>query len=93
MGPFAGDHRWLMRRVRLRGAARTCTLLFLCGPAGWVAESDLISWVEHSNSYVYRRDILVRTHKRPLIEYDDAVVAPISPHSGSSTSKSGWLRT
>jgi hypothetical protein len=62
------------RRVLVPGLSmKDQTLLFLYGPAGWVAESDLISWVEHSNIYVYRRDILVKMHKERLIEYDDAV--------------------
>ena len=60
------------RRVLVPGLSmKDQTLLFLYGPAGWVAESDLISWVEHSNIYVYRRDILVKMHKERLIEYDD----------------------
>jgi hypothetical protein len=48
------------------------TLLLLYGPAGWVSEADLILSVEHSNVYVYRRDVLVKAHKDRLIEYDDA---------------------
>lgn len=56
------------------------TLLFLHGSTGPVAEADLVSWTEHSNPAVYRRDILRRAHKAKLIEYDaDARTAVISP--------------
>jgi len=56
------------------------TLLFLHGSAGPVAEADLISWTEHSNAAVYRRDILRRAHRAKLIEYDpEANTAVISP--------------
>jgi hypothetical protein len=36
-----------------------------------VKESDLVNWVEHSNSTVFRRDILLPSHKDRLIEYDE----------------------
>lgn len=56
------------------------TLLFLHGSAGQVAEADLVAWTEHSNSAVFRRDILRRAHKAKLLEYDpDAKTALISP--------------
>jgi hypothetical protein len=48
------------------------TLVLLYGHAGSVAESDLFSWVEHSNASVYRRDVLRKCHKEKLIEYDQA---------------------
>jgi hypothetical protein len=55
------------------------TLLLLYGPAGWVAEVDLVQDVEHSNPSVYRRDALVRAHRDRLIEYEAAVDAHIKP--------------
>lgn len=56
------------------------TLLFLHGSTGPVSEADLVSWTEHSNATIYRRDILRRAHKAKLIEYDaDAKTAVISP--------------
>lgn len=57
------------------------TLLLLHGSTGLVAEADLISWTEHSNPAVYRRDILRRAHKATLLEYDpDAKTVVISPN-------------
>ena len=69
------------RRVMSPGISmKDQTLLFLYGSSGWVAEADLVSWVEHSNIYVYRRDVLVRMHKDRLIEYeDDSRRAHITP--------------
>jgi len=46
------------------------TLALLYGCAGPVSEAELYRWVEHSNSAVFRRDILVKAHKAKLIEYD-----------------------
>jgi hypothetical protein len=59
---------------------RDGTLLLLHAANGPVAETDLVSWLEHSNSSVYRRDVLRRAHKARLIEYDaGAKTAEISP--------------
>ena len=33
-------------------------------------EADLVSWIEHSNASVYRRDVLRVAHKARLVEYD-----------------------
>ena len=46
------------------------TLVLLYQSAGPVKESDLLKWVEHSNSSVFRRDVLRKAHKEKLIEYD-----------------------
>jgi len=43
-------------------------LLYTC--VGPVKESDLVAWTEHSNSAVFRRDVLKKAHKAKLIEYD-----------------------
>lgn len=69
------------------------TLLLLHGSAGAVAVADLISWTEHSNPTVYRRDVLRRAHKATLIEYDaDAKTAVISP-VGVAYVEANLLRT
>jgi hypothetical protein len=34
-----------------------------------IAEADLMDWTEHSNSSVFRRDVLKRCHERKLVEY------------------------
>jgi hypothetical protein len=48
------------------------TLLLLYASNGAVSERDLVSWLEHSNASVYRRDVLRPAHKARLIEYDEA---------------------
>ena len=55
-------------------------LVLLYHSSGPVAEADLFSWVEHSNSSIYRRDVLKRAHKAKLLEYnDEARTVEISP--------------
>jgi hypothetical protein len=59
---------------------RDKTLLLLHATDGQVPESALVSWLEHSNASVYRRDILRKLHRARLIEYDaSARTAEISP--------------
>ncbi len=59
---------------------RDKTLLLLHATNGPVAESDLVSWLEHSNASVYRRDVLRKLHRERRIEYDAAArVAQLSP--------------
>lgn len=45
-----------------------------------VSETELFTWVEHSNLSVFRRDILKKAHKEKLIEYDpnkrNALISP-----------------
>lgn len=48
---------------------KTLLLLYSVYPES-VAEADLISWTEHSNASVYRRDVLKRCHSAKLVEYD-----------------------
>lgn len=56
------------------------TLLLLYDRRGAVTEGDLFRWVEHSNSSVYRRDILRRAHQAKLIEYSpEKGIVEISP--------------
>lgn len=47
------------------------TLVLLYSNPSWVAEGDLLSWVEHSNPSVFRDKILRPMHKSRLIEYDE----------------------
>jgi hypothetical protein len=57
------------------------TLLLLHAPDGPVEEPALVSWLEHSNASVYRRDVLRRLHRERLIEYNATVrTALISPN-------------
>lgn len=47
------------------------SLVLLYSVAAPVAEADLVTWTEHSNASVYRRDVLRRMHKQKLVEYDE----------------------
>ncbi len=49
---------------------RDKTLVLLHASDGAVSERELVSWVEHSNASVYRRDVLRKAHKARLVEYD-----------------------
>jgi hypothetical protein len=56
------------------------TLLVLSQVGKEVSETDLFSWVEHSNPSIFRRDILKRAHAQKLIEYNStAKTVRISP--------------
>jgi hypothetical protein len=56
------------------------TFLLLYASNGAVSERDLVSWLEHSNAGVYRRDILRPAHKARYVEYDqDAGTVQLSP--------------
>jgi hypothetical protein len=50
---------------------RDKTFLLLHQATGPVAESDLVSWIEHSNPSVYRRDVLRPAHRKRDVEYDE----------------------
>lgn len=55
-------------------------LLLLYHSRGPVKESDLVSWIEHSNAAVFRRDILKIAHGSRLLEYNQSdKTAEISP--------------
>jgi hypothetical protein len=63
-----GKRRVLDASLKMRDK----TLLLLHSESGPVSEKDLVSWLEHSNPAVYRRDILRREHRARRIEYDEA---------------------
>lgn len=48
------------------------TLIVLHRTSAGVSEGDLLSWVEHTNAAVYRRDVLKRLHNSRHLEYDSA---------------------
>jgi hypothetical protein len=59
---------------------RAKTLILLHASSGLVAEGDLVSWIEHSNASVYRRDVLRPAHRERFVEYDStARTVEISP--------------
>lgn len=45
------------------------TLILLYSENGWVNESTLCEWVEHSNASIYRRDVLKKLHMKRFVEY------------------------
>lgn len=59
---------------------KTLLLLYAEFPKD-VDETKLYTWVEHSNSSIYRRDILISLHKKGMIEYDKkekkVIISPI----------------
>lgn len=72
-----GDRR---RVMKLGLPKKDETLLLLYSSTGAVRERDLLSWVEHSNPSVFRRQVLGRLHRDRLIEFDEATsYARISP--------------
>jgi hypothetical protein len=72
----AGRKRVLNTKLTMKEKS----LILLYGETGPVAENDLLSWVEHSNPSVFRRDVLRPMHKSRLIEFDEvAKLVNISP--------------
>ena len=56
------------------------TLVLLYGEPSGIDEKNLIASVEHSNSSVYRKDVLRKAHKERLLEYNATMKkATISP--------------
>jgi len=56
------------------------TLVLLYSASGPTSEGELIASLEHSNPSVYRRDVLRKSHKARLIEYDQiSKMTKISP--------------
>ena len=73
------------RRVLTPGLTmKEKTLLLLYHSERPVAETDLVAWVEHSNPYVYRRDVLRALHADRLVEYDEAAARVILSPTGSA---------
>lgn len=59
---------------------RNQILLLLHQHPAWVAERDLLKWIEYSNPSVFRKKLLIPLHKERIIEYDQAESrARISP--------------
>lgn len=63
-----GRHRILDTSLSMKDA----TLVLLYTGVTGVSEADLVDHLEHSNSSVYRRDILQKAHKDRLLEYDSS---------------------
>jgi len=56
------------------------TLVLLHQKPGWVAEKDLVKWVEYSNESMFRSRVIRPLHRARLIEYDPVKLkAHISP--------------
>jgi hypothetical protein len=60
------------------------TLVLLYSAVDPVSESDLVSDLEHSNSTVYRRDVLRKAHKNRLLEYDATAKSVVISPKGST---------
>jgi hypothetical protein len=69
-----------LRVLDSRMSMKDQALVLLYHQRGPVDEASLCQWVEHSNAAVFRRDVLRRTHKARLIEYNQkAKTVEISP--------------
>ena len=65
--------------TRLSYAQQTLLLLYAKADPALPME-DLVSWTEHSNASVYRRDVLNKLHKARYVEYDrETQMVAISP--------------
>jgi len=49
------------------------TLLLLYGESAGISEAELVRSIEHSNASTYRRDVLRKSHKSRILEYDSAI--------------------
>jgi len=59
------------KRVLKAGLSmREKTLILLHASNGEVAESELVSWLEHSSASAYRIQVLRPAHRQRLLEYD-----------------------
>ena len=64
--------------------AQQTLLLLYSSPESAVPMEDLVSWTEHSNAALYRRDVLRKLHKGRLVEYDrETEMVAISPNGVS----------
>lgn len=78
--PVVWDTGKAKRVLRTGLSYKEQTLLLLYSTTGPVLEKDLFRWVEHSNSSVYRRDVLRKAHQERLLEYDElSTVVQLSP--------------
>jgi len=57
-------------QTRKKFSYKQKTLLLLYSTSSFVAEETLVTWVEHSNKAIFRRDVLVKGHKEKLWEYN-----------------------
>ena len=56
------------------------TLILLYSSVKGLLEQELVDFLEHSNTSVYRRDVLRKLHKDRLLEYDaNSKLVCISP--------------
>jgi hypothetical protein len=69
--PMIWEVNGVFRVLQTDLSMRDKTLLLLLRNSGPFLERDLVSWVEHSNAAVYRRDILRPLHKARLVEYNE----------------------
>jgi hypothetical protein len=69
--PVVWDVAQRKRVLRTDLSMKDQTLLLLYTTNGPVKEVDLVSWTEHSNPTVYRRNVLRQAHRSRLIEYDE----------------------
>ena len=68
------------RVLRPEMSMKDKTLVLLHGHPVPVHEDQLFAWVEHSNKAIYRRDVLRRSHRDKLVEFDEITkIVTLSP--------------
>ena len=64
------------------------TLLLLYSEPEGVLSEDLVSWTEHSNASVYKRNVLSQLHRDRLVEYDqESELVYLSPRGAEEVEK------
>jgi hypothetical protein len=78
--PLIWEVNGVRRVLNTSLSMRDKTLLLLHAATEPLAERDLVTWIEHTNASVYRRDVLRKAHKARLVEYDPiSGIVTISP--------------
>jgi hypothetical protein len=68
--PLIWEIEGIKRVLNNKMPAKDQTLLLLYNSTGWVNADELVTWVEYSNSTVFRSKVLMPLHDQRLIEYE-----------------------
>jgi hypothetical protein len=68
--PIIWDVKGKKRVLNIGLSMKNKVLVLLSSEMGSIKETDLVSWVEHTNPSVFRRDVIIPGHKERLWEYD-----------------------
>jgi hypothetical protein len=69
-----------VRVLKPNASMKDKMMMILYHAGSVVSEADLFAWVEHSNSSAFRRDVIRKSHKAKLLEYNPTLATiEISP--------------